>query len=194
MAAETAALDDRLSAVKCPECGTDDDRVVDSRPAEDGAAIRRRRECNACTTRFTTFERLELSPLLVRKRSGAALPFDRAKVLDGMARASKGRIDHDVLVGAAAAVEANLRAVGRREVTSEMVGIEVLGQLRGHDTVAYMRFASVYKDFQEAEDFEAELSSLRKAAPPKDLDAVGGTVVDEAVDVVTRPAPPMQRH
>jgi transcriptional repressor NrdR len=153
--------------VRCPTCGTDDDRVVDSRPSHDGQAIRRRRECASCGVRFTTFERIELPELRVRKRSGDVAPFSRTKVLDGMSRSAKGRVPADALERAATSVEAALRDLGQVEVTSEQVGLQVLGQLRDLDPVAYVRFASVYKDFQGPEDFEKELSSLRKDAPPK---------------------------
>ncbi|MFA9431190.1 transcriptional regulator NrdR [Egicoccus sp. AB-alg2] len=153
--------------MRCPECGLDDDKVVDSRPTPDGAAIRRRRECRACGVRFTTFERVELPELLVRKRSGVVTPFSRQKVLDGMARAAKGRVPQEDLEVAAARVEQQLRAAGGREVTSEQVGLKVLGQLHELDDVAYVRFASVYKDFQGPEDFEEALLTLRKEAPPK---------------------------
>jgi transcriptional repressor NrdR len=153
--------------VRCPSCGADDDRVVDSRPSTGGDAIRRRRECRSCGLRFTTFERVELPELLVRKRSGAVAPFDRRKVLDGMARAAKGRIDPEALEVAAKQVEFTLRETSAREVTSEQVGLQVLSQLDQLDQVSYMRFASVYKDFQRPEDFEQELSRLRKEAPPK---------------------------
>ncbi len=153
--------------MRCPGCGVDDDRVVDSRPALAGDAIRRRRECRACALRFTTFERVELPELSVRKRSGRVTPFDRARVLDGMARAAKGRVEPAALESAAAEVERELRALGTPEVSSERVGLQVLQQLRTLDDVAYVRFASVYKDFQGPEDFESELSSLRKEAPPK---------------------------
>lgn len=153
--------------MRCPSCGGDDDRVVDSRPSPDGEAIRRRRECGACGVRFTTFERVELPELVVRKRSGAVSPFSRAKVLEGMQRAAKGRVGPAELERAAANVEQSLRTSGRREVDSEQVGLQVLSQLRELDPVAYVRFASVYKDFQGPEDFEKELHSLRKEAPPK---------------------------
>ncbi|MBW3661817.1 MAG: transcriptional regulator NrdR [Actinobacteria bacterium] len=148
--------------MRCPACGEDDDRVVDSRPSVDGEAIRRRRECRACKQRFTTFERLELPELVVRKRSGAVAPFDRAKVREGMVRATKDRVPDEELDLAAAAVERAVRELGRREVTSEQVGLQVLAQLRTLDEVAYVRFASVYKDFQGPEDFEKELYQLRK--------------------------------
>ncbi len=153
--------------MRCPSCGYDDDRVVDSRPTPGGEAIRRRRECRSCQGRFTTFERVERPALLVRKRNGSVLPFSPAKVLDGMARAAKGRVGGDELDRAALAVERGLRDLNVREVTSEQVGLQVLAQLRDLDQVAYVRFASVYKDFQGAEDFEKELHSLRKEAPPK---------------------------
>jgi transcriptional repressor NrdR len=149
--------------VRCPTCGADDDRVVDSRPADDAVTIRRRRECRACGQRFTTFERIELPGLVVRKIDGRLQPFDRNKVRDGMDRAAKGRIETDVLERAAAAIEAELRVLGT-EVTAEQVGLKVLAHLRELDEVSYVRFASVYKDFQAPEDFEKELSSLRKAA------------------------------
>ncbi|MTV24037.1 transcriptional repressor NrdR [Nitriliruptoraceae bacterium ZYF776] len=151
----------------CPSCGVDDDKVVDSRPTPDGSAIRRRRECRACGGRFTTFERVELPELLVRKRSGVVSPFRRAKVFEGMSRAAKGRVASGALEQAAANVEVAIRGLGLREVTSEQVGLQVLTQLRDLDPVAYVRFASVYKDFQGPEDFEQELSVLRKDAPPK---------------------------
>jgi transcriptional repressor NrdR len=157
----------RRLAVRCPVCGVDDDKVVDSRPAPVGDAIRRRRECRACGHRFTTFERIELPELLVRKRSGTVSAFSRAKVLEGMSRAAKSRVPAPDLERASGAVEAALRDLGVREVTSEQVGLQVLVQLRDLDPVAYVRFASVYKDFQGPEDFEKELSTLRKDAPPK---------------------------
>lgn len=151
----------------CPRCGVDDDRVVDSRPADRGSAVRRRRECHACGDRFTTFERVEMPEVMVRKRSGAVSPFSRQKVLDGMVRAAKGRVAHESLEQAAREVDVEIRGFGEPEVTSEQVGLQVLAQLRELDPVAYVRFASVYKDFQGPEDFEKELVHLRKEAPPK---------------------------
>ena len=153
--------------MRCPTCGVDDDRVVDSRPTPGAEAVRRRRECRACGERFTTFERVELPELEVRKRSGVMVPFSWQKVLDGMSRAAKGRVHQAELERAATAVERALRELGQREVTSEQVGLQVLAQLRELDEVAYVRFASVYKNFQGPEDFEQELHSLRKDAPPK---------------------------
>lgn len=154
--------------MRCPSCDRDDDRVVDSRPVDDGSAIRRRRECQACQERYTTFERLERSPLRVRKRSGEVVEFDRTKVLEGMARAAKSRISGPTLAEAARRVERALRGEPGSEVSSEQVGLRVLTELREIDDVSYMRFASVYKDFQGPEDFEKELHSLRKESPPED--------------------------
>lgn len=153
--------------MRCPTCGKNDDRVIDSRPADRGETIRRRRQCQVCGARFTTFERVELPILFVRKRSGSREPFDRRKVTEGMARAAKGRVGIEALERAAQSVEAALRGDNAGEVTTEQVGLQVLTQLRELDEVAYVRFASVYKDFQDPEDFEKELSSLRKQAPPK---------------------------
>lgn len=153
--------------MRCPACGNSEDRVVDSRPSEAGESIRRRRECLTCGGRFTTFERIERPELLVRKRSGHILPFARSKVLDGMVRAAKGRIAAEQLEQAAAAVETAIRDLGQPEVASEQVGLQVLAQLRDLDEVTYVRYASVYKDFQDTEDFMQELSGLRKEAPPK---------------------------
>ncbi len=153
--------------MRCPSCGVDDDRVVDSRPTPGGDAVRRRRECRTCRVRFTTFERVELPELVVRKRSGATTPFSWQKVLDGMARAAKGRVAPEDLERAATQVEQALRSLGEPQVSSEQVGLAVLAHLRDLDPVAYVRFASVYKDFQGPEDFEQELHSLRKEAPPK---------------------------
>ena len=153
--------------MRCPTCGVDDDRVIDSRATDGGAAVRRRRECDGCGSRFTTFERIELPELLVRKRNGAVVGFDPDKVREGMARAAKGRISDEQLDAATHAIESALRSMRTREVTSEQVGLQVLSRLRELDHVSYLRFASVYKDFQGTEDFEQELTSLLKDAPPK---------------------------
>jgi transcriptional repressor NrdR len=141
--------------------------VVDSRPTPEGEAIRRRRECGGCGARFTTFERVEQRPLLVRKRSGALVEFSAERILDGMARAAKDRIDRSLLEHAAKDIEQALRDARVREVSSEQVGLQVLARLRELDEVTYVRYASVYKDFQRPEDFEEELSELRKELPPK---------------------------
>ncbi len=140
--------------------------MVDSRPTEGGAAIRRRRECLRCGRRFTTFERVEELGLVVIKRDGSKEPFDRAKVVGGMRKAIKNRpVTEEQLERIAERVEERLRRRGP-EVTSQQVGLEVLAQLGRVDQVAYMRFASVYKDFQELTDFERELGLLLQKREP----------------------------
>jgi transcriptional repressor NrdR len=154
--------------VRCPVCAHLDDRVIDSRQADDGAAIRRRRECLACGRRFTTFERLEEAPLVVRKRSGSGQPFARAKLVAGMRAAAKNRpVGDDQLEAVAADIEDQARLRGP-EVTSAEVGRMVLDRLRRLDEVAYLRFASVYKVFEEPGDFQRELGLLTEADPARD--------------------------
>jgi transcriptional repressor NrdR len=150
----------------CPVCRHDDTKVIDSRPADEGAAIRRRRSCPECAYRFTTYERLEGAPLMVLKRSGGRQPFDRAKVADGIRSACKGRPVPDEMVDELAeAVEDDVRleAAAGKDVTSSLVGHCVLERLRTVDEVAYMRFASVYKNFDDASDFRRELALLKKS-------------------------------
>src|SRR5918992_5337253 len=154
--------------MRCPYCEGEEDKVVDSRLAEEGRAIRRRRECLACTRRYTTFERAEEVPLLVAKRNGVEEPFDLDKVIEGIRRACKNRPVSEAEVHALAQdVEEAMRADARRPVPSAEIGREVLERLRDLDDVAYLRFASVYKDFQELDDFERELGVLLKKLPPK---------------------------
>jgi transcriptional repressor NrdR len=144
-----------------------DDKVVDSRAADDGAAIRRRRECLACGRRFTTYERLEEVPLTVLKRSGQRVPFDRNKIVEGVRAASKNRpVGEDAMQALAADVEEAMRMIGP-DVTSQQVGVAVLERLRDLDEVAYLRFASVYKGFSGALDFEREAGMLTKSTEPK---------------------------
>jgi transcriptional repressor NrdR len=153
--------------VRCPHCSSLDDKVVDSRGAEDGGAIRRRRECLACGRRFTTYERLEEVPFTVVKRSGLRVPFDRLKIVEGIRAASKNRpVTEDQMEGLAADVEEALRMDGH-DVSSQQIGVAVLERLRAIDEVAYMRFASVYKDFSGATDFEREAGMLTKSTLPK---------------------------
>jgi transcriptional repressor NrdR len=155
------------ASMRCPACRAEDTKVVDSRTAADGAAIRRRRLCLACGHRFTTFERVEEVPLVVVKRSGQREPFDRAKVVAGVQAAAKGRpVGPGELDALATDVEDAMRLDGP-EVTSAHVGVAVLDALRHLDEVAYLRFASVYKGFDGAADFERELTLLAKGTPPK---------------------------
>ncbi len=159
--------------MRCPACGSFDDKVVDSRQSEDGVSIRRRRACLECGRRFTTFERLEEVPLQVLKRSGERELFDRNKVIAGLQSATKARpVDDDQLQELVNAVEESLRLEGGDVPTSE-VGRAVLERLREVDVVAAVRFASVYKEFEDLADFERELgeltrtSALTKATEPK---------------------------
>ena len=141
--------------------------MVDSRPAEDGLAIRRRRECDSCGRRFTTFERSEAVSLRVIKRDGSKEPYDRVKVISGVNKAIKNRpVTEEQVARLTERVEQKLRRKGP-EVTTQEVGIEILAQLRRLDDVAYVRFASVYKDFQEVSDFERELGLLLQKREPK---------------------------
>jgi transcriptional repressor NrdR len=153
--------------VRCPFCSSDDDKVVDSRLAEDGTAIRRRRECVACTQRFTTFERVEEVPLVVVKRSGNREGFDRSKIIAGLRSACKNRpVTDDALEGLCDAVEESLR-LRPDDVSSEEIGRAVLERLRDLDEVGYVRFASVYKGFEGLGDFEREVGLLIKTTAPK---------------------------
>jgi len=150
--------------MRCVICRHEDTKVVDSRTAEDGAAIRRRRECPHCLHRFTTFERMDEVPLMVTKTLGGREAFERAKLISGVKAASKGRpIDDDAINALADSVEEELRNMGGGDVPSTKVGLAVLERLRALDEVAYMRFVSVYKNFDAAEDFQREAALLDKS-------------------------------
>lgn len=153
--------------MRCPWCSVDDDRVVDSRVTDEGAAIRRRRECLSCGRRFTTFERVDELPLWVVKRSGDRELFDRTKIVAGVRAATKNRpVTEDEMAEMAQRVEDALRE-RTNEPTSEQVGLAVLEQLKALDDVAYVRFASVYKGFEDLGDFEREVGMLTKTTDPK---------------------------
>ncbi len=147
--------------MRCPFCRGDDSKVVDSREVEEGQAIRRRRSCSECGSRFTTIEELVLT---VVKRSGVTEPFSRDKVVRGVRRACQGRpVEDDALQQLAHRVEEAIRSLGLSEVPSHEVGLAILGPLRDLDEVAYLRFASVYRSFSSVEDFEKEIADLRTA-------------------------------
>ena len=147
----------------CPVCRADDTKVVDSRLAEEGGAVRRRRHCLSCAHRFTTFERVDEVPLVVIKGDGRTQPFDRAKIVAGIFAATKGRnVDAGVVDQVAESIEDRVRLQGS-EVTSAQIGLAVLDHLRTIDEVAYLRFASVYKNFDAAADFHREIELLSKA-------------------------------
>lgn len=145
-------------------CAASEDRVVDSRLVEDGAAIRRRRECDRCSARFTTFERIEEVAPMVQKSDGRRVPFSADQIERGILAAAKGRpITPGFAARVAADVERMIPSTG--VISSSDIGIFVLDQLRGEDQVAYLRFASVYKAFQDPADFERELGLLAKVVP-----------------------------
>ena len=153
--------------MRCPFCLVDDDKVVDSRPADDGYAVRRRRECLGCGHRYTTYERVEEIRLVVVKHSGRREPFSPEKLRAGVEHAVVGRgIDAAAVDALVADVEDRARAAGA-EVTSEALGLGVLERLRSLDPVSYLRFASVYKGFEELGDFEREVGELQKQTAPK---------------------------
>ncbi|MGI6662875.1 MAG: transcriptional regulator NrdR [Bacillota bacterium] len=147
--------------MKCPFCGFLDSRVLESRPTDEDAAIRRRRECPHCGRRFTTYERVEETPLLVIKKDGSREMFSRQKILSGMLRACEKRpIPLETLEEAAFEVERALRETGRGEVTSKETGEMVMEKLRAIDDVAYVRFASVYREFTDLMGFREELERI----------------------------------
>ena len=151
--------------MRCPYCRHADSRVVDSREADDGQLIRRRRSCPECGKRFTTVEEAVLA---VVKRSGVTEPFSRAKIVGGVRKACQGRpVDEDSIALLAQRVEETVRAKGAAEVPSHEVGLAILGPLRELDQVAYLRFASVYKSFDSLDEFEKEIAALREAAIAK---------------------------
>jgi transcriptional repressor NrdR len=150
--------------MRCPYCRHPDSRVVDSREADDGALIRRRRACPECSRRFTTVEEAVLA---IVKRSGVTEPFSRQKVAAGVRKACQGRpVDDDAIALLAQRVEETIRARGAAEVPSHDVGLAILGPLRDLDEVAYLRFASVYHSFESLTDFEREIAALRSGGSP----------------------------
>jgi transcriptional repressor NrdR len=153
--------------MRCPWCGHEESKVIDSRPAQDGGAIRRRRQCLSCDRRFTTFERTEGLAVRLVKRDGSREPYQRAKLVSGIRKAIVNRpVTDEQVQQLADRVEDRIRRKGP-EVSTQEVGMETLRLLRGLDEVAYLRFASVYKDFQELSDFERELGVLLQKRVPK---------------------------
>ncbi len=176
----------------CPYCKHSDSRVIDSRTAEDGAAIRRRRSCQQCGRRFTT---QEIVILMVGKRSGATEPFSRDKIVRGVRRACQGRpVTEDQLAILAQQVEDTIRSGGSGEVPSHEVGLAILGPLRALDEVAYLRFASVYRGFESLADFEDEIAALRSERlagwqpTEADLERLSGPGPSPAVPAAALPA------
>ena len=153
--------------MKCPFCKADDDRVVDSRASADGFAIRRRRECLACGRRYTTYERIEESPIRVVKKDGAREPFERRKILAGLMRACEKRpVSIDALEEIVSRIEHQVTDQFDREVPSKFIGRLVMREIRKVDQVAFVRFASVYRDFKDVTEFMDEIRPMLDG-PPK---------------------------
>jgi transcriptional repressor NrdR len=158
--------------MRCPQCGARDTRVVDSRDLDESVTIRRRRECAACSNRFTTYERVETARLVVVKRDGIRQEFDRAKLAAGIRKALTRRPVSDTAADQAAdEIEAELRATGLSEVPSTRVGVMAMEKLRGIDQIAYIRFASVYRSFEDLEDLKREVDSLFNDREPEGFGA-----------------------
>ena len=152
--------------MRCPRCGSLDTQVKDPRPTEDSAVIRRRRVCLSCNFRFTTFERVQLRELTVIKRNGRRVPFDRDKLMRSVQIALRKRsIDPERIEQEVSKIVRELESLGENEVTSETIGETVMEHLRQIDDVAYVRFASVYRNFREAKDFKAALDELDDGKP-----------------------------
>jgi len=148
--------------MRCPFCGSQDSQVKDSRPAEDGGAIRRRRVCPDCNGRFTTFERVQLRDLMVVKKSGRRVPFEREKLARSVHTAMRKRpVDPERAERMISGIVRQLESSGETDVPSELIGRLVMDALRQFDDVAYVRFASVYRDFREAKDFESVIEELK---------------------------------
>ncbi|MCX7922361.1 MAG: transcriptional regulator NrdR [Clostridia bacterium] len=149
--------------MKCPYCGFIEDKVIDSRPTDEGSAIRRRRECSKCARRFTTYEKVESLPLMVIKKDRTRQPFDREKLLNGMLRACEKRpVSVNDLEKLAEDIESQMYNSLQREVTTDNIGEMVMGKLKDLDEVAYVRFASVYRQFKDINTFMDELRKLLK--------------------------------
>lgn len=150
--------------MRCPFCGADEDRVVDTRSSQEGRAVRRRRECEACGKRFTTYESVELFPRQVVKRDGRREPYDRQKLLIGIVTAcTKRPVNIDTIEAIVERIEQRLEESGRVEVESRWLGEQVMEELQEADEVAYVRFASVYRQFKDVTEFMEELRGLRES-------------------------------
>jgi len=147
--------------MKCPFCGYEDDRVIDSRPTDEGSSIRRRRECSKCSKRFTTYEKVENIPLIVIKKDKSREPFEREKLMSGLLKACEKRpVSISDLESMVSEIEAQLSNTLLREVTSRDIGELVMSKLKDLDEVAYVRFASVYRQFKDINTFMEELNKL----------------------------------
>lgn len=149
--------------MKCPFCGNDEDKVVDSRPTDEGLSIRRRRECTKCGSRFTTYEKVETVPLMVVKKDGTRQAFDRNKILGGIVKACEKRpVSVQQIEKLVDSIEAQLYNSIKKEVSTTEIGEILMTALKDLDQVAYVRFASVYREFKDIDTFMAELSKIMK--------------------------------
>jgi transcriptional repressor NrdR len=152
--------------MRCPKCHKDEDKVIDSRVSRDGVAIRRRRECIPCGHRFTTYETIEPSDMVVIKRNGSREPFDREKLLRGLAKSCEKRpVGMEELEEATDQIIAELESEGSREIHSKLLGMKVMDRLHSIDPVAYVRYASVYRQFQDVGEFIDEINSMERRVP-----------------------------
>jgi transcriptional repressor NrdR len=169
--------------MRCPVCGHEESKVLDSRPVIDGRAIRRRRECQKCERRFTTYERADLAPVMVVKRDGRREPFDRSKVLGGIARAcGKRPISMEAIDGVVDDVEREIRQAGSQEVASSEIGEMVMERLRRLDDVAYVRFASEHRRFRDVDSLAEEIETLKERKRREDA-------LRDQVPLITLPDP-----
>jgi transcriptional repressor NrdR len=177
--------------MRCPFCGASEDKVIETRVSRDGSEIRRRRECETCVRRYTTYERIEESMPLVIKNDGRREPFDRAKIEHGLlAAVAKRPVSRDQVSALALEVEREIADLGVSEIASRDVGERVLPRLRALDQVAYVRFASIYRDFRDLEGFEKELDALRNDTGPHPL---SDETTDEHAPVQPGPADPAEQ-
>lgn len=178
--------------MRCPYCAETNTRVVDSRTTREGRAVRRRRECEACGRRFTTYERSEDRPLSIRKRDGSLEPYDRNKVIRGIqAACAKRPVTREQIQGIADDIEETLERSESGEVESWRIGEQVMDRLKGMDQVAYVRFASVYRNFQDTEEFEEAVRALTagRGADAAQLDLLGSFLAEHP-PVKSRPEGP----
>lgn len=177
--------------MRCPFCGTEEDKVIETRMSKDGGEIRRRRECAGCDRRYTTYERIEESMPLVVKADGRREPFDRAKIEHGIrAAVAKRPVSRDQIAALALDVERELGELGVTELPSRDIGERVLRRLRALDPVAYVRFASIYRDFRDLEGFVKELDSLRGDTGPHELTELTELTDGDALDDSVAPRAP----
>lgn len=160
---DSTIYEDRVIFMKCPFCSCQDDKVVDSRPADEGMTIRRRRECVKCGGRFTTYEKIEMVPLMVIKKDGTRQAFDRNKIMNGMVKACEKRpVSVSEIEALVDEIESTLYNSMKKEITSVEIGEIIMQQLKDLDEVAYVRFASVYRQFKDIDTFMEELKKIMK--------------------------------